>query len=116
MKNRRKNGKEKPTKKPNGLPPHLIPGNPGNSGGKPGRSGRPPNTLRAQCATILTEITLPKILAHLKLADPKDGAWRWAHEQVAKLAAIELIPFGASIEDTADGGRKVSIYLPDNGR
>jgi len=77
-------GSVKPKEK--SLPAHLVPGNPGNSGGKPGRSGRKPNEFIQECGQLTDELVLPKIAAHLALADPTDEAWRWAATFVSKYA------------------------------
>ncbi len=41
--------------KSRGLPPHLVPGNPGNSGGKPGRSGRIPAPFKTFLAKLRSD-------------------------------------------------------------
>jgi len=42
-------------KKSKGLPPHLIPGNPGNAGGPKGRSGRRPKVWKEFCGKALKD-------------------------------------------------------------
>lgn len=45
------------------LPPHLTPGNPGNSGGKPGRSGRKPNDFIEWCKKVVEDETTQMVFA-----------------------------------------------------
>lgn len=71
--------------KSRGLPPHLVPGNPGNSGGKPGRSGRPPNAWKQFCSDQLARKEVRRAIARV-LADPKHPQWVRAAQWLAEYA------------------------------
>ena len=81
--------REKPTRKPKGLPLHLRPGNTGNSGGKKGRSGRKRLPFVARCDALADGVVLTKIIAQLKATNPTDPAWRWCAEYVLKYSKAE---------------------------
>lgn len=66
-----------------GLPPHLIPGNPGNSGGKPGRSGGPSSEFSAKCRAAFTKHELLNEAVRIALKGKREADRLKAMEFVA---------------------------------
>jgi hypothetical protein len=93
---------ENPTEKPKkkALPPHLTPGNPGNSGGKPGRSGRKPDAFVEWCDSVLSDPTVQAV-AHAR----------------AKSGDMKVLEFCAKYSKAVPGGgAEATIETPDGAK